>query len=156
MSSWSALKRLVRPGAERYRASRAKDAAVVIGNLPRLLGNIYRRVARRQAPIQRIDEPSLYCSVEQTPNPLSRVTLGQQTDALGMPLLRVDWRIGELERRSVMRLNELVGAELRRVGLPEYIPNKHLSDDVDWRSQFIDRAHSSGRLECQILREKEL
>ena len=65
-------------------------------------------------------------------------------DALGMPRLRIDWRIGELERRSVMRLNELVGAELRRVGLPEYVPNKHLSEDIDWRSQFIDRAHPSG------------
>jgi hypothetical protein len=99
--------------------------------LPRLLGNDYRRVARRQVPTLRIDEPSLYCPVEQTPNPLSRVTLGQQTDALGMPLLRVDWRIGELERRSVMRLNELVGAESRRAGLPEYVPNKHLSEDID-------------------------
>jgi choline dehydrogenase-like flavoprotein len=142
--SWSALKRLVRPGAERCRTSRAKDAAVVIGDLPRLLSNVYRRVARLQAPILKTDELSLYCLVEQTPNPSSRVTLGQQMDALGMPLLRVDWRIGELERRSVMRLNELVGWELRRVGLPEYIPNRHLSEDIDWRSQFIDRAHPSG------------
>jgi choline dehydrogenase-like flavoprotein len=142
--SWSALKRLVRPGAERCRTSRAKDAAVVIGNLPTLLSNVYRRVARRQAPILRTDELSLYCLVEQTPNPLSRVTLGRQTDALGMPLLRVDWRIGELERRSAMRLNELVGSELRRAGLPEYVPNKHLSEDINWRSQFIDRAHPSG------------
>ena len=141
---WSALKRLVRPGAEPRRTSRAKDAAVVVGNLPRLLGNVYRRVARRQAPILRIDEPSLYCLVEQTPDPSSRVTLGRQTDALGMPLLRIDWRIGELERRSVMRLGELVRAELRRAGLPEYVPNKHLSEEVNWRSQFIDRAHPSG------------
>ena len=142
--SWSALKRLVRSGAEPCRPSRVKDAAIVIGDLPWLLGNVYRRVARRQAPILRIDEPSLYCSVEQTPNPSSRVTLGRQTDALGIPLLRIDWRIGELERRSVLRLNELVGAELRRAGLPEYVPNKHLSEDVNWRSQFIDRAHPSG------------
>ena len=61
-----------------------------------------------------------------------------------MPLLRIDWRIGELERRSVIRLNELVGSELRRAGLPEYAPNKHLSEDINWRSQFIDRAHPSG------------
>jgi hypothetical protein len=43
--SWSALKRLVRPGAERPRTSRVKDATVVIGDLPRLLSNAYRRVA---------------------------------------------------------------------------------------------------------------
>jgi choline dehydrogenase-like flavoprotein len=142
--SWLALKRLVRLGAERGRTTRAEDAAVVIGNLPGLLNNVYRRVARRQAPMPRTDELSLYSLVEQTPNPSSRVTLGRQTDALAMPLLRVDWRIGELERRSVIRLSELVGSEFRRAGLPEYAPNKHLSEDVNWLSQFIDRAHPSG------------
>ena len=142
--SWSALKRLVRPSAERRRTSGAKDLSVLIGNLPRLLGNAYRRVARRQGAILRPDELFLYCLVEQTPDPSSRVTLAQQTDALSMPLLRIDWRIGELERRSVMRLNELIGLELRRAGLPEHFPNNHLFEGINWRSQFIDRAHPSG------------
>jgi choline dehydrogenase-like flavoprotein len=142
--SWNALRRLVKPGAERSRTSSAKDISIVIGNLPRLLGNAYRRVARWQAPILGFDELLLFCSVEQTPDPSSRVTLAQQTDALGMPLLRIDWRIGELERRSVMRLNELIGLELRRAGLPEHFSNSHLSEDLNWRSQFIDRAHPSG------------
>jgi choline dehydrogenase-like flavoprotein len=142
--SWSALKRLVRPGAEQCRSSRVKDATAVIGDLPRLLGNAYRRVARRQGPILSTDELSLYCLVEQTPDPSSRVTLAEKADALGMPLLRIDWRIGELERRSVMRLNELVGLELRRAGFKEAFRNNHLLEDINWRSQFIDRAHPSG------------
>jgi choline dehydrogenase-like flavoprotein len=142
--SWSALKRLIRPGAERPRASGVKDATVVIGDLPRLLSNASRRVARRQGPILGTDELSLYCLVEQTPDPASRVTLAEQMDALGMPLLRIDWRIGELERRSVMRLNELVGLELRRAGFEEPFRDNHLLDDINWRSQFIDKAHPSG------------
>jgi choline dehydrogenase-like flavoprotein len=72
------------------------------------------------------------------------VTLAEQTDALGMPLLRIDWRIGVLERRSVMRLNELVGLELRRAGFEEPFRDNHLLDDINWRSQFIDKAHPSG------------
>ena len=141
--SWSALKRLVRPGADGRRTSRIKDVTVVIGDLPKLLRKLYQR-ARWQGRILRTDELSLYCLVEQAPDPSSRVTLAQQTDAFGMPLLRIDWRIGELERRSVMRLNELIGFELRRAGLPEYSPNNHLFEDFNWRSQFIDRAHPSG------------
>jgi choline dehydrogenase-like flavoprotein len=143
-NSWSALKRLVRPGTERRRTSRVRDAAVVIDDLPWLLSNIYRRVARRQGPIQRTDELSLYCLVEQTPDPSSRITLAEQTDAFGMPLLRIDWRIGELERRSVMRLNELVVLELRRAGFEEPFRNNHLLEDINWRSQFIDHDHPSG------------
>ena len=52
--------------------------------------------------------------------------------------------LGELERRSVMRLNELIELELSRVGLPGHFRNDHLFRNVDWRSQFIDRAHPSG------------
>jgi choline dehydrogenase-like flavoprotein len=142
--SWKALKRLVRPAPERHRIGKARDLSVVIGNLPSLLRKVYRRVVRQQPPNPYTDETSLYCLVEQTPDASSRVTLAQQTDALGMPLLRIDWRIGELERRSVIRLNELIELELRRVGLPEHSRNDHLFRGVDWRSQFIDRAHPSG------------
>jgi choline dehydrogenase-like flavoprotein len=142
--SWSALNRLVRPGTERRRSSKATDAATVIGDLPWLLGNVYRRVTRRQGPILRTNELSLYCLVEQTPDPSSRVTLAQRTDALGMPLLRIDWRMGELERRSASRLSELIGLELRRIRLPEHSPNNHLFESINWRSQFIDSAHPSG------------
>jgi choline dehydrogenase-like flavoprotein len=142
--SWSALKRLVGPGTERCRSRRAKDVAAVIGDLPWLLGNVYRRLARRQGPIHRTNELLLYCLVEQTPDPSSRVTLAEQTDALGMPLLRVDWRIGELERRSVMRLSELVVLELRRSGFEGAFRNNQLLEDTNWRSQFIDHNHPSG------------
>jgi choline dehydrogenase-like flavoprotein len=61
-----------------------------------------------------------------------------------MSLPRIDWRIGELERRSVLRMSELIRLELRRIGLPDYSPNAGISDDVKWRSHFIDALHPMG------------
>ena len=142
--SWSALKRLIRRDTEHHGSRMMKDAAVVIGDLPWLLGNVYRRVALRQIQIPRVAELSLKCLVEQTPDPSSRVTLADQTDALGMPLLRIDWRIGELERRSVRRLNELILMELRRAGFEEIFRNNQLLADANWRSQFSEYNHPSG------------
>ena len=118
---WNALKRCVRLSDEPNWINRARDATAVTRGLPRLLSNVYRRVARRQGPILKTAELPLYCLVEQTPDPASRVTLSQKMDALGMPLLRIDWRIGELERRSVLRLSDLIKSELRRAGLPEHV-----------------------------------
>lgn len=141
--SWEALKRLIRNGRP-DRSRIARDAVDVVTGLPRVVGNVYRRIARRQGPILPSDELLLRCLVEQTPNPESRVTLAQKTDALDMPLLRIDWKIGDLERRSVLRLSELIARELRRCGLPELSPNRQLLDDESWRTQFIDRAHPSG------------
>ena len=54
---------------------------------------------------------------EQCPDPESRITLSQKTDALGVPLARVDWRIDNDARRSLVRLGHLLagGVSARRV-----------------------------------------
>jgi choline dehydrogenase-like flavoprotein len=53
-----------------------------------------------------------YC--EQTPNPLSRVSLGRECDRLGVPKLVLDWVIGPRETDSLMRFHDLLDAHLRR------------------------------------------
>lgn len=148
---WMAMKRLLRmaqPNVDPLAGSGARPAtneiAAMIRHLPGLLSNAYRRVVKRQFPIIRIEKLTLVCLVEQVPNACSRVTLAERKDALGMPISRIDWRIGELEWRSVLRFSELIGLELRRIGLPEHSPNARLSEEIDWRSNFIDRYHPTG------------
>jgi choline dehydrogenase-like flavoprotein len=53
-----------------------------------------------------------YC--EQAPNPNSRVYLGRDRDRLGVPRLVLDWVVGQEETASLMRLQDLVDARLRR------------------------------------------
>lgn len=55
-------------------------------------------------------------TVEQPPRPESRVTLGDSRDRLGVPEARLDWRVGDEERRTVRELGRMVDAELRRHG----------------------------------------
>ena len=148
---WMAMTLLLRtakPEVETLEWRRARPASneiiTMIRHLPSLLNNAYRRVVKRRTPIIRAQELVLACLVEQAPDASSRVTLAERKDALGMPISRIDWRIGELEWRSVMRLNELIGLELRRIGLPEHSHNVRLSEEIDWRSNFIDRAHPAG------------
>lgn len=54
---------------------------------------------------------------EQAPNPLSRVTLGEQRDALGLRRVRLDWRFTDLDKRSMRRLGEIIGSEFGRARL---------------------------------------
>lgn len=49
---------------------------------------------------------------EQVPNPDSRVMLGDETDALGMPRPHLDWRLGEQDAESVRRTMSLLAARL--------------------------------------------
>jgi choline dehydrogenase-like flavoprotein len=59
---------------------------------------------------------SLDYHAEQQPNPASRVTLGQGTDALGMPKLHIDWRYGELDIRTAAEALRLLRADLAQWG----------------------------------------
>ncbi|MGI8633357.1 MAG: FAD-dependent oxidoreductase [Solirubrobacterales bacterium] len=54
---------------------------------------------------------------EQAPNPDSRVTLSTRRDQMGMPKLRLDWRLTDLDRRSILRAQDIVDEELRRAGV---------------------------------------
>jgi len=148
---WMATKRLLgiaQPNVDPLAGSHARSARneimAITRHLPRLVRNAYRRIVKRRFPVFCIQKLTLVCLVEQAPDACSRVTLADRKDALGMPISRIDWRIGEVEWRSVLRLNELIGLELRRLGLPEHSKNAQLSEEVDWRSNFIDRYHPSG------------
>jgi choline dehydrogenase-like flavoprotein len=54
---------------------------------------------------------------EQLPTADSRVMLGSEVDALGMPRVRLDWRHSELDRNTVQRGLEVIGSELGALGL---------------------------------------
>ncbi|MEN8174409.1 MAG: GMC family oxidoreductase, partial [Pseudomonadota bacterium] len=60
---------------------------------------------------------SVIVRAEQAPNPQSRVRLGHEKDALGMPRLELDWRLGEQDKRTVAVLAELLADELERLGI---------------------------------------
>jgi len=59
----------------------------------------------------------LLSHAEQSPNPMSRVMLGNELDALGQRRIKLDWRITDLERRSMRRAQEIIAAEIGRSNL---------------------------------------
>lgn len=54
---------------------------------------------------------------EQAPNPMSRVTLGDEVDALGQRRIKLNWRITDLDQHSIRRTQEIVAAEIGRNNL---------------------------------------
>ncbi|HJU30087.1 MAG TPA: GMC family oxidoreductase [Hyphomicrobiaceae bacterium] len=54
--------------------------------------------------------------LEQEPDPHSRITLDRSRDALGLQRVRLDWRIGELTRKTLRRTREIFCTELRSAG----------------------------------------
>lgn len=54
---------------------------------------------------------------EQELNPASRVMLGAERDALGLPKIELDWRHTDLDRASIVAGLRIIGRELGRLGI---------------------------------------
>jgi choline dehydrogenase-like flavoprotein len=84
----------------------------VISDLDKIAIYSYRRAFRdAAAPV------TLLHQIEQAPNPDSRVMLGTERDELGVPRVRLQWKFGDLERRTLQRVNEALAAQVGQAGL---------------------------------------
>lgn len=59
----------------------------------------------------------IYARFEQSPNPSSRVTLSREIDRLGMPRVKLDWVLADIDRESVKRSTVLVARSLGQRGV---------------------------------------
>jgi len=129
---WDAIKRLRRPGPA---GRKMTDVWAVLAD-PNLLLRGARRIFERRGVPHKLNRLFLSAIVEQVPDPESRLTLLPQRDAFGVPLPRIDWRISQLERKSVSRLAELIETEISKLGFAR--PSRILDP------KFLDAAHPSG------------
>lgn len=81
---------------------------------------------------------------EQRPDPESRVSLSNRTDQLGVPLAKVDWRINDDERRTIVRIAQLTRDVFARAGLPEPILEPWVAEQRLAEGVIIDMAHTLG------------
>ena len=77
---------------------------------------------------------------EQVPDPASRVTLGNDTDRLGVRRLRLDWRVGPEVQRSVEALHEVLARRVKDSGVGEM---ESPTEETDWEA-FTDASHHMG------------
>jgi len=94
------------------------------------IGDIARRPDQvTAAALLQLTQPNAFVSgyvleskSEQAPNPQSRVTLTQERDAFGLNRVQLDWRMLPIDRYTVLRGEEIVEEELKRLGIGRLAP----------------------------------
>jgi choline dehydrogenase-like flavoprotein len=120
-------------------AGLGKHVKNVVFNLDEAVGTVVKEILQRPTHLE------LFAQSEQSPNPDSRITLSPERDPLGMPRLCLDWRLNELDKRSIRRSQELLGDRLRRAGLGELQPEDWLrTDDDRWGATLHGGHHHLG------------
>ncbi len=136
------------------RAPRRRDLRAKV---PRALWNVAKRphevilavakYAIDRTPMTPTRGP-IYLGVqaEQAPNPHSRLTLGDDRDALGMRRSVLDWQVTDLDRHSLLVYVKAVSEEFARLGLGEVdLKAFHLPDDLaKMDERIIDCNHHIG------------
>ena len=80
---------------------------------------------------------------EQAPNPASRVRLDDERDALGVPRVRLEWRLSNLDRESLRRGHELLAGALGRAGIGR-LQMMLEADDAAWPPGMVGGRHHMG------------
>ena len=118
----------------------------VVLDINDVAGGIYYRLRDQIYPGEyRLQGARLRIQAEQAPNPDSRVTLAASRDALGLRRAQVDWKLTELDRKTALRVAQLVAEEFGRhgfgrVGLEAWLQR----DDGLWAEDLWGGCHHIG------------
>jgi choline dehydrogenase-like flavoprotein len=92
-----------------------------------------------------LSELALVVRAEQAPNPDSRVRLGSERDATGMPRAVLDWRTSAVDVDSVAGLVDALGRECERLGLGRVERAPWLGDGArEWVTDPLISTHPIG------------
>lgn len=136
--------------SEGYLAFRALAKELAQGEVPDDFGNAVLRVVRdlgglAEGLYHRVNDRDLLwfdTTAEQAPNPDSRVTLDDTRDSLGLPRVRLDWRLSEIDKRTARHACRLVGEELARLGLARMrVDSWLMADDGSWNDLGVRYHH---------------
>ncbi len=89
----------------------------VMSDLPAFGTNAERWLSTGRHPLLPLLAARVTVDLEQLPDPDSRITLGTERDALGLPRIVADWRVSDLERETARQFMIALGAQLGARGL---------------------------------------
>jgi choline dehydrogenase-like flavoprotein len=148
-SGIAAMKKLFRAMIGRNTSNVAELRRLIGGALANpgeLLGLAYRLLVQKRAGTPKRGPILFGAQCEMAPNPDSRVMLSKAQDRLGMPRVRLDWRLGELERRTASQYVRTLVSEFERLGLGSFdLKQVAVFDDpAAWVQRARDSAHHMG------------
>lgn len=142
--AWILLQRL----RERVAGSRRTLPSVasilkVLSKSREMAGLLYDRATSGSWPQDGVRHFVLYVRSEQAPNPLSRVYLSDDRDALGMRRICLHWKLADIDRKTLLLIATSARDEFKRLGLGRVSIAEWITKGV-WPPRFDVGPHHMG------------
>lgn len=92
----------------------------------------------------------LAVTVEQEPNPESRLVLGREVDRLGVPRLMVDWRLTDFTWMTITKFLDSLGREFASAGVGSLALDEWVGEKDAWRTKLVDHYHHMGTARMHV------
>jgi len=123
----------------------------MFASMPEIVRFVYALKAKKRIRAARKGSIFLEVHAEQLPIPESRITLSQQTDDLGIPRARINWKIDDSSRVAIRCFVDLVRHEFNRLGIADVVPFQEiLGDPAAFQRSASDVYHQMGTLRMSI------
>lgn len=123
----------------------------IFANMPESLYLMYALKFEKRIRAKRQGDITLEVHAEQQPDYSSCIKLSRRTDALGMPLAQIDWRVNDRSRTAIIRYVEAVRSEFNRLSIAdvELFPGP-LDSPHSFQFHLSDVYHQMGTLRMSI------
>jgi choline dehydrogenase-like flavoprotein len=118
----------------------------VLSDLPTVTRYAMRRASTSDAQIGLFE---IVMVLEQMPNPDSRVRLGRERDALGVPVAELEWRLTDLDRDAMLKCVDIVTREIGASGAGRakaLVPE----DGQGWLDRVVHSHHPMGTTRMHV------
>jgi len=117
-----------------------------IGGLRDVGVSLARQAAELAKPQPRL---ALRAVLETTPQPNSRVTLGDRRDHFGVPRVRINWALNPEDQRGLTRLLAALRGEFSRLHLGHLVED-HSTDEAGWPRSMTGGKHHMGTTRMHV------
>lgn len=116
------------------------------GEWPDELGNkLWRVISDLDSVSSAAGWYTLYMRSEQSPNPDSRILLGNSRDQLGLPRAKVGWKLTNQDKHTVYTASRMIGEELARLEIGRVkLPHWLIETNQPWPQELWGGCHLMG------------
>jgi choline dehydrogenase-like flavoprotein len=118
-------------------------AKMIVRDRLRVVSYALKKAVKLHSLIRSIDAFYLTNRLESAPNPESRVLLSSDRDQIGLPRIKLDWRLSPIDKWSLRRSHEVLSEEIRSRGVGQLLVQVD-RDESSWPTALVGPCHHIG------------